>query len=189
MERCLRSAMANTVVMMCLVASIAGCAHAESREVSAAAQTASETATQGIPLDIRSSNSVEALLSYGVLLRSIQTEPLEREYALAAHTLANDPNAPNRIRLALLHSLAGTSFQDNTRAKEYLEQVLDDSGDNVRQYHDLARFLVAMLNDRKQVESELAEERRQRRELQQKLDQLKAIEQDTGTRIPPMKEN
>lgn len=185
MERCLRSAMANTMVMMSLAGSIAGCAYMESRSGSAAAPTVSEPAAQGIPPDIRSSESVEALLSYGALLRSIRTESLEREYAYAARTFANDPNAPNRIRLALLLSLAGASFQDNSRAKGYLEQVLGDSGYNVRQYHGLARFLLAMLNDRQQLESGLAEERRQRQELQQMLDQLKAIERDTGTRIPP----
>ena len=53
------------------------------------------------------------------------------------------------------------------------------------------QLLLATLDDRKQLESELTDERGQRQELQQKLDQLKAIEQDTGTRIPPkpMKEH
>lgn len=187
MQRCPRRALANTVVMMCLAGSIAGCVYAESRNGLAA----SPPTTQGGLPGIRSADSVEALLSYGALLRSIRAESLEWEYTHATRTLANDPNAPNRIRVALLLSFAGASFQDNARAKGHLEQVLDDFGYNARQYHGLARFLLAMLNDRKQLGSELAEERRQRQELQQKLDQLKAIEQDTGTRIPPkpMKEH
>lgn len=191
MDRCLRSAIGNAVVMVCLAVSIAGCAYARSRAAPAAALTASEPDVQSIPPDVRSSDSVEVLLRYGALLRSIRGESLEQEYAQAAGLLADDSSAPNRIRLAMLLSFPGASFQDNTRAREYLELVRDDAGYNAREYHALARFLLAMLDDRKQLESALAGERRQRQKLRQKLEQLKAIERDTGSRIPPkpMKEH
>ena len=183
--RRLRGAMGNAVVMLCLAGNIAGCAFLEPGGRPVTARTASQNAAQGIPPDIRSSDDVSGLLSYGALLRSIRAASLEREYMLAADALAADPSAPNRIRVAMLLSLPGASFQDNGRARGYLAQVLDDPGFSARQYRGLAHFLLVMLDDRKQIEGALADERRQRQALQQKLDQLKAIEQDTGTRIPP----
>ena len=185
MDRRLRSAIGFAVVMVGLAGQVAGCAYLESRGGPDAARMATESATPDIPPDIRSSDSVEALLRYGALLRSIPAEALEREYAQASDAFTRDASAPNRIRMALLLSLPGASFQDTSRARVNLEKVIDDTGHHARQYRDLARFLAAMLNDRKQLEGALADERRQRQELQQKLDQLKAIEQDTGTRIPP----
>ncbi len=183
--RCLRGAMGSAVVMLCFAGNIAGCAFLEPGGGPVAARTASQNAVPGIPPDIRSSDDVSGLLSYGALLRSLRAGSLEREHTLAADALAANSSAPNRIRVAMLLSLPGVSFQDNGRARGYLAQVLDEPGYNARQYRGLARFLLAVLDDRKQLESELADERRQRQDLQQKLDQLKAIEQDTGTRIPP----
>ena len=185
MDRRLRSAIGFAVVMVGLAGQVAGCAYLESRGRPVATRMATESVAPDIPPDIRSSDSVEALLRYGALLRSIPAEALEREYAQAADAFTRDASAPNRIRMALLLSLPGASFQDTSRARVNLEKVIDDTGYYARQYRDLARFLAAMLNDRKQLEGALADERRQRQELQQKLDQLKAIEQDTGTRIPP----
>lgn len=191
MERRLRRAVGYIVVMIGLAGNVAGCAYLESHGGPAAARTATESAAPGIPPDIRSADGVEALVRYGALLHSIPAEASEREYAQVAKMLAHDASAPNRIRMALLLSLPGASFQDDARARGYLEKVVNDTGYNASQYRDLARFLAALLDDRKQLDGALADERRQRQELQQKLDQLKAIEQDTGARISPkpMKEH
>ena len=185
MDRRLRSAFGFAVAMVGLAGQIAGCAYLESRGGPVAARVPTGSTAGSISPEIRSSDSVDALVRYGVLLHSIPADALEQEYTQVAEMLAHDASAPNRIRMALLLGLAGASFQDNTRAKGYLEKVVDDTGYNASQYHGIARFLEAMLDDRKQLEGALADERRQRQELQQKLDQLKAIEQDTGTRIPP----
>lgn len=178
---------ANVVAAACLGANLAGCAHAELPDPVARVDAAREEPRE----EIESSDSAEGLLNYGARLRSIRAETLEQEYMRAAAAVADDSTAPNRIRLALLLSLPGASFQDHVRAKAQLEKVLGDSADETRPYHDVARFLLALLNERRQLESSLADERRQRQELQQKLEQLKAIEQDTGGRIPPkpIKEN
>lgn len=191
MDRRLRSAIGFVVVSVGLAGPVAGCAYLESRDGPVAGRAATESAAPRIPPDIRSVSSVEALVRYGALLRSIPADALEREYTQVAEMLAHDASAPNRIRMALLLSLPGASFQDDPRARGYLKKVIDDAGYNASQYHGIARFLAAMLDDRKQLEGAVADERRQRQELQQKLDQLKAIEQDTGARIPPkpMKEN
>jgi len=191
MERRLCRAIGYAVVTTCLAMNIAGCAYMNSPGGPAAARPAPASAVQGIPADVRSSDGVEGLVRYGALLHSLPAEAQEREYAQVAGALERNRNASDRIRMALLLSIPGASFRNDARARKYLEQVLDDRGHNTRQYRDLARLLLATLDDRKQLESELTDERRQRQELQQKLDQLKAIEQDTGTRIPPkpMKEH
>ena len=177
----------HAVAAACLTANLAGCAHAEPEDEVAWVGRIAEDPQP----DIGPSDSAEGLLSYGAWLRSIRSESLEQEYMRTAAALAKDPTAPNRIRMALLSSLPGAPYQDYARAKGHLEQVLGDSGDSARSYHGVARFLMALLDERRQLENSLADERRQRQESQQKLEQLKAIEQDTGTRIPPkpIKEN
>lgn len=177
----------NIAAAICFVAQPVGCAHAKPEED----LPVDEVLMEKVRPETATIESVEDFLSYGAWLRSIRAPSLEQEYTTAAAAQADDPSASHRIRLALLLSLPGTSFQDTARARAQLEHVLGDTDEAARPYHDLARFLKAVLDERRQVESTLTDERRQRQQLQQKLEQLKVIEQETGTRIPPkpIKEN
>jgi hypothetical protein len=181
MHRRFHAATGTAVVFLFLAGGVSGCAYVKSLGAPADPGPSAYV----IPAEVRSSDSLESLLYYGGLLYSMPAESLEREYAEIERRFASEANAPNRIRLALLLSRRGTSVRDDARAKEHLQRVLRDSGSGARPYHDLARFLLPMLDDRQRLEGALADERRQREDLGQKLEQLKAIEQDTAKRIPP----
>jgi hypothetical protein len=181
MDRRFHVAAGAAVVFVCLAGGVSGCAYVKSLGAAADA----DASAQVIPPEVRSSDSLEALLHYGSLLYAVPAKSLEQEYGDVERRFASEANAPDRIRFALLLSRPGTSVRDDARAKEYLRQVLRDSGLGARPYHDLARFLLPMLDERERLEGALADERGQREVLRQKLEQLKAIEQETGKRIPP----
>lgn len=135
--------------------------------------------------------TVDELLQYARRLDTLQPEALDREYAQAStDALTNDASAASRIRMALLLSRVGTSFRDDARAQALLKQVIDDPRRDSRTYHGLASFLLVTLDERNRLEKMLADERKQRQELQRKLEQLKVIERDFDRRIPaePIKE-
>jgi hypothetical protein len=191
MEDRLRCAIGYAVIGIGVAGHLVGCTPPQSWGGSSVARAAKVSGVQSIPPDVRSSDDLETLIRYGAVLHSIPNPSLEQEYTRVAHVLARNPTAADRLRMALLLSVPGTAIQDDARARSYLARVLDDHANDARSYRAFARLLLAQLDDRKQLDDALADERRQRQELQQKLDQLKAIEQDTGARIPPkpMKEH
>jgi hypothetical protein len=174
MHRRFHAATGAVLVFVCFASGVSGCAYL----TSLGAPADPGPTAYAIPAEVRSSDSLDGLLHYGTLLYSMPAESVEREYAEIERRYASEASAPNRIRLALLLSRRGTSARDGARAREQLQHVLRDSGSGARPYHDLARFLLVMLDDRQRLEGALADERR-------KLEQLKAIEQDTAKRIPP----
>lgn len=186
MKRRMFPMFANLATAFFLFGNLTGCMHATHDESWAQVQPSIEAPRNSVPAD-----SGAGLLRYGAWLRSARAEELEQEYAGATAALEAEATAANRLRLALLLSLPGVPFQDYARAREFFDQIIDEPEAEARPYRDVARFARAMLDERKRIENLLAEERRQRQALEQKLEQLKAIEQDTGTRIPPkpMKEN
>jgi hypothetical protein len=174
MVRQFQVAAATAAVFIMLAGGVSGCAYVKSPSTPAAPGPSAHV----IPAEVRSSDTLESLLHYGELLYSMPAESVGREYAAVKRRFASDASAPNHIRLALLLSCRGSSVRDDARAREHLREVLRDAGPDWRPYHDLARFLLSMLDDRQRLESALADER-------QKLEKLKAIEQETGKRIPP----
>lgn len=185
MKRRMFPMFAKLAAVFLLFGNLAGCTHAQGG-LWAQDEPPIEALRNSVPAD-----SVEGLLGYGAWLRSARPEELEQEYVRAEAALESEATAANRLRLALLLSLPGVPFQDYARAREFFDQITDEPEADARPYQDAAHFMRAMLDERKRTENLLAEERRQRQALEQKLEQLKAIEQDTGTRIPPkpMKEN
>ncbi len=169
----------RTVGAICFAIGVSGCAHAPAPGVRAGATTVAVPVADGAP------DGVEALLRYDELLRFLTPEALNEEYGRIAGRLAGDPSAPNRLRAALLLARPGTMFHDATRAQELLRLVLNDPASNARAYRPLASYQLAILRDREQIETALADERKQRQKLEQQLDQLKAIEKEFGNRLPP----
>jgi hypothetical protein len=167
------------VVAICLAVGVGGCAHARAPRVAASPAPVALAAADDAP------DGVETLLRYDELLRFMTPQALNDEYARIAGKLAGDPSAPNRLRAALLLGRPGTMFHDPARAQELLRLVLNDPATNARTYRPLASFQLAILRDREQIESSLADERKQRQKLEQQLDQLKAIEKEFGNRPPP----
>lgn len=170
------------MVSACLAGAIAGCAATPPRTSGAVARPEPAAAKPAAGPE-----TVDELLLYGHRLEALPSQALTEEYARAAGALAEDPSAANRIRVALLLSRPGTSFRDDKRAQALLKQVTADARYPARRYHGLASFLALTLDDRQRVEAALAEERRQRQDLQNKLEQLKAIELELRIPAEPIK--
>lgn len=168
------------MVSACLAGAIAGCVPPPR---TSAAVARPETAKA--PAD---PETVDELLRYGRRLEALPPKALTDEYARAAGALAENHSAANRIRVALLLSRPGTSFHDDKRAQALLKQVMTDARYSTRRYHGLASFLALTLAERQRAEAALAEERRQRQDLQKKLEQLKAIELELRIPAEPIKE-
>ncbi len=169
----------HLALVACMLGAITACSATSPTTGTVAARAEPAAFAPGAAPD-----SVEELLRYGERLGALPPQALNQEYVQAARALAGDASAANRVRVALLVSRPGTSFRDDKRARSLLREVTNDPRYNARKYQGLASFLLLALDDRERVEAALAEERRQHQELQHKLEQLKAIEQDFSRRIP-----
>lgn len=137
-----------------------------------AAADSPPAAAHAIPQD----EILERLLAYAARSRAFDAERLAAEYAALSKAARRHPSAEARIRLAILLAHPHAPFRDDARARRLLRQAAgSDAG-----IGDLARLL------RREVDArmDLARERAQRRELQQKLEQLKTIEQEIDRRVP-----
>lgn len=91
-----------------------------------------------------------------------------------------------RIRLAILLSLPDMPFHDEKRARTLLNQIVADDDPGHSDLVAYARLLLWNLDDRASAretcEAELGNERSQRQNLQHKLNELKAIEEQLDRR-------
>jgi len=121
------------------------------------------------------------LLRYIESVRAMPAPQLEREAVIVDHDARSQPNVANRLRLGVFLGFAPPPYRATDRAQEVLDGVWRD--DTARR--DIVRLLIAVLQDRQDMEATLHDERRQRQALRNKLDQLKAIEEDLDRRMHP----
>lgn len=121
------------------------------------------------------------LLRYIESVRAMPAPQLEREAVIVDHDARSQPNVANRLRLGVFLGFAPPPYRATDRAQEVLDSVWRD--DNAQR--DIVRLLIAVLQDRQDIEATLYDERRQRQALRNKLDQLKAIEEDLDRRMHP----
>lgn len=123
----------------------------------------------------------DELLRYIESVRAMPAPQLEHEAHMLDHNARLEPNAVNRLRLGVFLGFAPPPYRATGRAQELLDGVWRDDGGQ----RDIVRLLQAVLQDRQQLETTLTDERRQRQALRNKLDQLKAIEEDLDRRMEP----
>lgn len=168
----------SRVVFACMLA-VSGCATGsrpiDTTESSEAAIPAAWTvAPYATPSD-------DELLRYIEDIRAMPSEQLEREAAEVDQHARVQPNPTNRLRLGMFLGFAPAPFRATTRAQELLDGVWRDDD----RQREIVRLLLAVLEDRHELEMTLSDERRQRQALRSKLDQLKAIEEDIDRRMQP----
>jgi hypothetical protein len=129
-------------------------------------------------------NDFESVLAYSERARLLPEAALVQEYARLRQGYASRPNAADRVKLAVLLSLRHAPFRDDAQARGLLLQAASDSSYNVDEYRTLAALLLAVLDERREMERALEDERRQRAELAKKLKQLRAIEEEIDRRTP-----
>lgn len=130
--------------------------------------------------------SAERLIVYAESIRWFAPSALDTERASAEIDYRRNPNAFNRIRLAMLLTLRRAPFRDDTRARELLSRAAKEPGTKNQPVRSLAMLLLQDLDDRWASDRMVDDERRQRLALQKKLDQLKAVEEDMDRRAPPV---
>jgi hypothetical protein len=117
--------------------------------------------------------TIEALALLSDLQRILadSAEEQRREFAALSQAFAKQRLDTTRVKLAVLHTVPGASFQDDARAMVLLEAVAKGSGS--APVKAVALLVHAQVAERQR---QVREEQKKAEALQQKLDALKALE-------------
>jgi hypothetical protein len=111
-------------------------------------------------------SDAESLLLYFQHVRKLSGADLSREHEAARQAYARARTDFNRVRLAMVFSLPGTAFYDETRAHDLYDTVAKHEGGRLQ---GLALLLGWHLQEQKRLTASA-------QGLQQKLDALKSLE-------------
>ena len=134
------------------------------------------------------------LISYAQRIAAMTPEQQRREYGASNQAFARDANPNNRMQLALLLAIPGSSVQDAARAARLLEP-LSAAGYGAGPMHALAGLLYAQLSERAhehkraehmhdQLEASKEAEHSMRKQLEALKDVERAILQRTQASQP-----
>jgi len=122
------------------------------------------------------------LVVYRGRVATLKPEEQRREYLAAGQSFSRDPSPYNRIRVALLAAMPGTSFQDDVRAMSLLEPY-SGAGPTYDKLRQFAAIFYAQI-------AESVKARGRAEQLREQLDALRAIERtiiERGQPAPPVK--
>ena len=114
----------------------------------------------------RPASDAESLLLYFQHVRKLSGADVSREHEAARQAYARARTDFNRVRLAMVLSLPGTAFYDDTRALDLCDTVAKHEGGRLQ---GLAALLGSHLQEQKRLTASA-------QGLQQKLDALKSLE-------------
>ena len=117
------------------------------------------------------SGAVRAI-EYYAGTRQRPARELRAEYEAVRKSFANTRSDYDRVRLALLLSLPNAPFNDESQALELLEPLSRDTGN---EYNGLAQLVTTLLTEQRRRTFQASA-------LQQKLDRIKALEQEMQQR-------
>lgn len=118
--------------------------------------------------DERESRQVVELIGYVQRVAALQAEEQQRELNASSQMFSKDRGAYGRVRLALLLSLPGTAFGDDTRAAGLLEPLVPKEA-GAGPLQQFAGLLYAQINER-------LREQRRATQFKEQLDALKDVE-------------
>jgi hypothetical protein len=124
---------------------------------------------------------VAELLDFHERIVALPAEEQRREYQAAQAAFDRQPGDLQRLRLALLLTLARAPFRDDARALQLLAAMEPLPPGQASPRHDLAVLIQRLVAERQR---QLREEHRKVEDLQQKLDGLRAIDRETRQRPP-----
>jgi len=124
-----------------------------------------------VPITVEPSGTAVAL-AYFNRARQRPARELRSEYETVRKAFAASRSEHDRMRLALLLSLPHAGFGDDNQALELLEPLVRDEGS---EYHALAQLMTSLLVEQRRAVRHAAE-------LQQKLDRIRALEQEMQQR-------
>jgi uncharacterized protein YceK len=127
-------------------------------------------------------HQVIELINYSQRVAAMTAEQQRHEFGASLQAYAEDKDANNRIRLALLLATPGASVQDTARAASLLQPIAapEDAASPLR---SLARLLYAQLNERANEQKRASQMRNQiqalkeaDRTMRKQLEELKELE-------------
>ncbi len=134
-------------------------------------------------------NEVAGLLANYDRVSALPADEQRREFNAAQATYENAPTDTARLNLALMILLPRASWHDDRRVESLLAGIPAAADGRRSSRHDLAQLLLKIVAEREreaqrrdQLAQELRDERRKTEDLRQKIESLRAIDRDMGSR-------
>ncbi|HEY8554222.1 MAG TPA: hypothetical protein VIL43_06765 [Burkholderiales bacterium] len=126
------------------------------------------------------------LISFAERVRKLPPARQQWEIEIAREAYSQSPDALTRLKLAVLLASAPPGLRDTARARALLRATAQDAS-ATQSMRAVASLWLEDMAQREALEQALEEERRQRLALQQKMEQLKSIEEEMDRRaVPPV---
>ncbi len=131
-------------------------------------------------------DELTALVEYFALMRLWNADAQLEEFNRVQRSFRDQSDETTQLRLALLHLIPKTDFYNEQRARSLLDDYRKNGSS--KQLKAFANFVYALLDQRhatRQLLRKLQHEQEKRRYLENKLDAMKAIEQNINQRDKP----
>jgi hypothetical protein len=119
-----------------------------------------------VMIESEESRQLTDLLGYYQRVALMGAEDQRRELTAMTQSFNRERSSYNRMRLALLHVVPGTAFQDDARAAQLLEPLTTASGGNLQK---LASLVYGQVTERVKTQKRADQ-------LKDQLEALRAIE-------------
>ena len=121
---------------------------------------------------------LKAILMYFNLISRLSANEVRREYDAARTAFAANPSEANRLRLALVLSLATNPLKDERRAMDLLEPMTKDLRGNYTPLRGLALVTHSLIREQQKLGTSV-------QALKEKLDALMSLEKSLTERTRP----
>lgn len=119
-----------------------------------------------------------SLLAYANQISGYSDDKLQAQLEKARRKFSNQPDAYDRLKLVLLLMTPGTAITNYSEAQSLLASYVSRKPQTVQDktLAPLARYLLNSVNTRRQVLQALTSERQKRRNLEQEIKKVTAVE-------------
>jgi hypothetical protein len=143
-----------------------------------AVQTLPPPLPQEIVILDPAAEELKAILMYFTLISRLSANDVRREYDTARAAFAANPSEANRLRLALVLSLATNPSKDERRAMDLLEPMTKDLRGNYTPLRGLALVTHTLIREQQKLGTSV-------QALKEKLDALMSLEKSLTERTRP----
>lgn len=146
-------------------------------------QSANTAASIETPL-VSANDSLLAMLRYSRFINGLSKEQLAEEHKRINDAYFIRPNNRSGLKRAMLVMKPGTGFYDINQAKQLFTDIVNSSDDSVPAFKEYAKFMLSIIDSQvkeyqryNQLEEQLGQEIKKRKQTEEKLEALKSIEE------------
>jgi len=146
-------------------------------------QSANTAASIETPL-VSANDSLLAMLRYSRFINGLSKEQLAEEHKRINDAYFIRPNNRSGLKRAMLVMKPGTGFYDINQAKQLFTDIVNSSDDSVPAFKEYAEFMLSIIDSQvkeyqryNQLEEQLGQEIKKRKQTEEKLEALKSIEE------------